>query len=682
MNDIRLEKKIKRMLSLPIWFGLVILIMGFVGHVIEPKFDVAYASIVAVYVIAAIAFYLGSAYFLRRQMVEFGIGYGVLQKEILSSLDTPYALLDQDAKILWVNKAFAKLTEKDKSYHKGICTIFPDINKDWLSKIEGSNSKKSVRYDDKHFKVDVQKLTFGDLLSESGVTEKEITEVFYSVSFYEDTELVRAKKKVKDQRLVAGLVYIDNYEDALNSIEDVQRSMLTAIIDRKVNEYFSQADALVRKLEKDRYFVIFRQKYLESFREDHYSILEDIKTAKVGNEMDVTLSIGLGIDGETYAKTYEYAKAAIDLALGRGGSQVVEKHGEEINFYGGLSHGTEKNTRVRARVKAQALRELILSHDGLVIMGHRIQDPDALGSAIGISAAAKALGKTAHICLNEVTFTLKPLKEMFTVEKGYPEDLFVNNAKIKDYVTSRTLIMVVDTNRPTQVECPDLLSMGRNVAVFDHHRQSADVIENPVLSYVEPFSSSTCEMVSEVIQYFPEEIKLTPEEADCMYAGMIVDTDNFLTKTGVRTFEAAAFLRRSGADSGRVRKVLRDDMDAYKARAEVVRHAEVFKNCFAISVCTSTDVQSPTVIGAQAANELLKISGIKASFVLTRYQESIYVSARSIDEINVQIIMEKMGGGGHLSVAGAQLKNTSLEETKKMIENVLSSMIEEGEITV
>lgn len=682
MNDIRLEKKIKRMLSLPIWFGILMIVLTFVGHVIEPKHDFAYITIVAVYIICSVAFYLGSSYFLRRQMIEFGIGYGVLQKEILNHLDTPYALLDQDAKVLWVNEEFQNMTGKEKTYHKGICNLFPEVNKDWLSKIEEGSAQKNAVYDDKHYSVNAQRIVFGSLLSESGVSEKDSEEIFYSLSFHEDTELVKYKKKVKDQRLVVGLVYIDNYEDALNSVEDVQRSMLTAIIDRKVNEYFSQADGLVRKLEKDRYFVIFKRKYLDKFREDHYSILEDIKTAKVGNEMEVTLSVGLGIDGEKYSKTYEYAKAAIDLALGRGGSQVVEKHGEEINFYGGLSHGVEKSTRVRARVKAQALRELILSHEGVVIMGHRIQDPDALGAAIGVAAAARTLGKPAHICLNEVTFTLKPIKEMFTEEKGYPEDFFVNNNKIKDYVTSRTLVMVVDTNRPSQVECQELLEIGRNVAVFDHHRQSADVIENPVLSYVEPFSSSTCEMVSEVIQYFPEEIKLTSVEADAMYAGMVVDTDNFLTKTGVRTFEAAAFLRRSGADSGRVRKLLRDDMDAYKARADVVARAEVFKNCFAISECTSIDVQSPTVIGAQAANELLKIGGIKASFVMTRYQESVYISARSIDEINVQIVMEKLGGGGHLSVAGAQLKDISLDEAKKMIQDVLENMIEEGEITI
>lgn len=682
MNDIRLEKKIKRMLRLPIWFGALFVVMAVIGHIIEPKYDMAFVTVVLGYVICSVAFYLGSTYFLRRQMVEFGIGYGVLQKEILNRLDTPYALLDQDAKILWVNDEFQKLTGKEKTYHKGICNVFPEINKEWLSKMGDEAAEKNAVYEEKHYRVNAQKITFGNILSESGVSEKEREEYFYSLSFYEDTELVKYRKKVKDQRLVVGLVYIDNYEDALNSVEDVQRSMLTAIIDRKVNEYFSQADGLVRKLEKDRYFVIFKRKYLEKFREDHYSILEDIKTAKVGNEMEVTLSVGLGIDGEKYAKTYEYAKAAIDLALGRGGSQVVEKRGEEINFYGGLSHGVEKSTRVRARVKAQALRELILSHEGVVIMGHRIQDPDALGAGIGIAAAARALGKPVHICLNEVTFTLRPIKEMFVPDKGYPEDYFVNNNKIKDYVTSRTLIMVVDTNRPTQVECQELLEMGRNVAVFDHHRQSADVIENPVLSYVEPFSSSTCEMVSEVLQYFPEEIKLTSVEADAMYAGMVVDTDNFLTKTGVRTFEAAAFLRRSGADSGRVRKLLRDDMEAYKARADVVSRAEVFKNCFAISECTSTDVQSPTVIGAQAANELLKIGGIKASFVMTRYQESVYISARSIDEINVQIIMEKLGGGGHLSVAGAQLREISLEEAKKKIENVLETMIEEGEITI
>ena len=480
---------------------------------------------------------------------------------------------------------------------------------------------------------------------------------------------------------MASLVYIDNYEEALDSIEDVKRSLLSALIDRKVNEYFSKVDALVRKIEKDKYFVVFKYKYLNVLEEDKFSLIEDVKSVKVGNEMAVTLSIGVGIQGESYNTNYEYSRMAIDLALGRGGDQVVVRKGEDIFYYGGKSKTVEKNPRVKARIKAHALRETLQSRENVMIMGHNISDVDSFGAAIGIYCAAKVLNKKAQIVLNEVTSSLRPLKECFAPEKGYPEDLFINSERAMETINRNTLVMVVDTNRPNYTECPQLLERGNAIVVFDHHRQGNEVIKNPILSYIEPYASSTCEMISEVLQYFTENIKLEPAEADCIYAGILIDTNNFMTKTGVRTFEAAAYLRRCGADVTRVRKLLRNDMNSYKARAEVVRHAEVYKGAFAISVCPGK-MESPTIVGAQAADELLNIIGIKASFVLTEYQGKIFISSRSIDEINVQLIMEKLGGGGHLNVAGAQLINCTLSEAKRALQETIDHMLEEGEIEI
>lgn len=294
--------------------------------------------------------------------------------------------------------------------------------------------------------------------------------------------------------------------------------------------------------------------------------------------------------------------------------------------------------------------------------------------------AARVLGKKAQIVLNEVTTSLRPLVECFTEEKGYPADLFIKNEEALLITNKNTLVMVVDTNRPSYTECPELLNRTDTICVFDHHRQNSEVIENPVLSYIEPYASSACEMIAEVLQYFSENIKLEPSEADCIYAGILIDTNNFMTKTGVRTFEAAAYLRRAGAEVTRVRKMLRNDMAAYKARAEAVRHAEVYRGAFAISVCPADNIESPTIVGAQAANELLNIVGIKASFVLTEYQGKIYISSRSIDEINVQLIMERVGGGGHLNVAGAQLTNCTIQEAKRMIQDTIDEMIKEGDI--
>lgn len=456
---------------------------------------------------------------------------------------------------------------------------------------------------------------------------KDSDEFLTALYLFDETELQHCKQENLDQKQVSALVYIDNYDEALDSIEDVKRSLLIALVDRKVNQYFSKMDALVRKIEKDKYFVVFKYKYLQKLMDDRFSVLEDVKTVKVGNEMAVTLSIGVGIKGTSYNENYEQARAAIDLALGRGGDQVVVKNGEDIAYFGGKAKQVERNTRVKARVKAHALHEIIESRENVIIMGHSLTDVDSLGAGIGIFCAARVLGKKAQIVINEPTTSIRPLMECFTPEKGYPEDMFINSEIAIEEVSRNSLVMVVDTNRPSYTECPELLTRTDTIVVFDHHRQGSEVIENPLLSYIEPYASSACEMVAEVLQYFQEGFKLSPAEADCIYAGILIDTNNFMTKTGVRTFEAAAYLRRSGAEVTRVRKMLRNDMACYKARAEAVRHAEVYRGAFAISVCPSEDVESPTIVGAQAANELLNIIGIKASFVLTEYAGK-YTSVR------------------------------------------------------
>ena len=407
----------------------------------------------------------------------------------------------------------------------------------------------SLKLKDQDFRVSLKRIYFEELNSvDSLVTLDESNEYLTAVYLFDETEKNRYMRENQEQKMVAGLVYIDNYDEALDSIEDVKRSLLVALIDRKVNKYFTELDALVRKIEKDKYFVVLKYQYLAKLREDRFSLIEDVKTVKVGNEMAVTLSIGIGANGESYTQNYEYARMSIDLALGRGGDQVVVRDGEDITYYGGKTQQVERNTRVKARVKAHALREIIESREHVIIMGHSISDVDSLGAAIGIYCAAKVLGKKAQIVLNEITSSLRPLVECFTEEKGYPADLFIKNEEALMLTNENTLVVVVDVNRPSYTECPELLKCTQTVCVFDHHRQTNEVIENPVLSYVEPYASSACEMIAEVLQYFSENIRLAPCEADCIYAGILIDTNNFMTKTGVRTFEAAAYLRRAGAE--------------------------------------------------------------------------------------------------------------------------------------
>ena len=326
----------------------------------------------------------------------------------------------------------------------------------------------------------------------------------------------------------------------------------------------------------------------------------------------------------------------------------------------------------------EALKEFMSTKDRVVVMGHKITDVDALGAGIGIYRAGKTLGKPVHIVINDPTTSIRPLMSGFMENPDYEPSMFVDSNQAKELVDNNTVVIVVDTNKPSYTECQDLLYMTKTIVVLDHHRRGSEVIQNAVLSYVEPYASSSCEMIAEILQYFADGLKLRSIEADCIYAGIMIDTNNFTTRAGVRTFEAAAFLRRCGADVTRVRKMLRDNIDSYKARAEAVRTAEIYRDYFAIARCPSEGLESPTVVGAQAANELLNIAGVKASFVLTSYNNEVYISARAIDEVNVQVMMERMGGGGHLNIAGAQVKDT-MDETERMLKEIIDQLYQEGD---
>ena len=679
-TNIKLKGKLRRYLNWPLYLTIVLILMDVAMYAQDIQMGAEFSGFIVLYVIIVLISNRRNRPLLINELVNFATQYGTVQKQLLNDFEIPYALLDYNSRFLWMNEKFTEITGKDKNYHKSVTTVFPSLTKDILQKSEAVGSL-NVMLDDRNYRISMKRIYFDSVTRDSAIVAiNDTDEYLTAIYLFDETELNRYIRENEEQKLVAGLIYIDNYEEALDSIEDVKRSLLIALVDRKVNKYFTEIDALVRKIEKDKYFVVFKYKYLEQLSADKFKLIEDVKSIKVGNEMAITLSIGVGAGGVSYTQNYEYARMGIDLALGRGGDQVVVKEGEEVTYYGGKAKQVERNTRVKARVKAHALREIIESREHVVIMGHTISDVDSLGAAIGVYCAARVLGKKAQIVLNEVTTSLRPLVECFTEEKGYPADLFIKNEEALLITNKNTLVMVVDTNRPSYTECPELLNRTDTICVFDHHRQNSEVIENPVLSYIEPYASSACEMIAEVLQYFSENIKLEPSEADCIYAGILIDTNNFMTKTGVRTFEAAAYLRRAGAEVTRVRKMLRNDMAAYKARAEAVRHAEVYRGAFAISVCPADNIESPTIVGAQAANELLNIVGIKASFVLTEYQGKIYISSRSIDEINVQLIMERVGGGGHLNVAGAQLTNCTIQEAKRMIQDTIDEMIKEGDI--
>lgn len=677
---IKFRGKLKSYMLWPLYLTIVWLCIDIPLIVYDTKSGLILSAFTVLYLILVMLLFWRSRTVIANEVINFATQYSSVQKKLLNEFEIPYILLDNSGKILWMNETFCELSGLSKGYKKSVATIFPVVTREFLSKLE-DRSSINIEQDDKVYRIAFRRIYFQSIAEESEILEYNSEDDFLTAMYiFDETKLNDYKNEIQRQKLVSALVYIDNYDEALDSIEDVKRSLLVALIDRRVNQYFSKVDGLVRKIEKDKYFVVFKNQYLETLKEDKFKLLEDVKAIKVGNEMAVTLSIGIGINENNYNENYEFARASIDLALGRGGDQVVIKEGEEITYYGGKAKQVENKNRVKARVKAQALQEIIESCENVLIMGHSISDIDALGAGVGIYCAANLSGKKAQIVINDPTSSIRPLLETFSTEKGYPEDMFIDSDMALEMVNRNTLVMVVDTNRPSYTECPQLLDKTDYIVVFDHHRQNSEVIKNPILSYIEPYSSSACEMVAEVLQYYRDGVKLNAIEADCIYAGILIDTNNFMTKTGVRTFEAAAYLKRSGAEVTRVRKMLRNDMSCYKARAEAVRHTEVYRSAFAISVCPSENVESPTIVCAQAANELLNIIGIKASFVLTEYNGKIYISSRSIDEINVQLIMEKLGGGGHLNVAGAQLSGCTILKAKHMIQDTIDEMLKEGDI--
>lgn len=641
------------------------------------------ASIVAVFiVIYAFVCAMMICYFRPRiikEIVEFSSNYSQVQRQLLYELSIPYCLLDNKGNILWMNASMQASINRKNDLNKNISTIIPELSANVFRNFEDFKEIR-VAFNDRDYRVEMKRISADIITQGVNILAKDYNSSLVAMYMFDETDINQYIQKIRDERFVVGLVYIDNYEDALESVDDVRRSLFVGLVDKRVNKYFSAGAAIIRKLEKDKYLVVFRYKFLEKLLADKFSLVEDIKSVKVGNEKTLTLSIAIGTGAADYARNYDIAKAAMDLALGRGGDQAVIKDGEKIYYYGGKSQQMEKNTRVKVRVKAHALRQILEANDNVLIMGHNLPDIDSFGSALGIYIIAKKFGKEAHIVFGEISSSVRPFMNRFIDKEEYPDDMFIKKEEAENYLTASTVVIVVDVNRPQRTECPQLLDKCKTIIVFDHHRRSSDTITGAVLSYVDPYASSACEMVTEMMQYVDDGIKLKAFEADALYAGISIDTDGFNSKSGPRTFEAAAFLRRHGADVTRVRKMLRNDMNEYKAIASAVSKSEVYKSAFAITVFDGEGLESPTIGGAKAANQLLDISGIKASFVITQYEDKLYISARSIDEVNVQLVMEKLGGGGHMSIAGAQLTNCTIQQAVNTIKLTLDNMLAEGEI--
>ncbi|MBO5503558.1 MAG: DHH family phosphoesterase [Lachnospiraceae bacterium] len=674
---VNLKGRLSRYFNAPIYLGLVLVLANILIYFVNWPSGIVLTGALIIYFIFVLMLYFNNRTILMNEMVSFATEYGQIQRGLLRELDLPYAILDEDGRIIWTNAAFEKVIHKEKGYNKSITSIFPSLTRSVLPTEDETEIRLEIDFEDSNYSVLMKRVEL-EAIADGSMAD--LSSALIALYLFDETAVKLAIREVDNQSLVLGFIYLDNYEEALESVEDVRRSLLIALIDRKVNKYIAAVDGICSKIEKDKYLIILRKQALMLLEENHFDLLSDVKTVNIGNEMAITLSIGIGLDGLSYTQNFEFAKNAIDMALGRGGDQAVVRTPDNTAYYGGKSQQIEKNTRVRARVKAQALKEILATREQVFIMGHRLGDIDSFGSAVGIYRIAKEMNREAHIVLNEMTTSLRPIAALFKDNPEYEADMILTSAQATERVGENAALVVVDVNRPSITECPELLRLCKSVVVLDHHRQGTETIEDATLSYIEAYASSACEMVSEILQYIDLNIRIRTEEADAMYAGIVIDTNNFVSKTGVRTFEAAAFLRRNGADVTRVRKLFREDAAEYKAKADAVSQAEIYRGAYAISVCSGADVQSPTVIGAQAANELLNIIGVRASFVLTEYAGQIFVSARSIDEVNVQVIMERMGGGGHMNIAGCQMEEMTIPEAIGVLKHTLDQMMEEGEL--
>ncbi len=593
----------------------------------------------------------------------------VATQQILLDLPFPLAILEGNGTIMWYNSKFADISNQSEILGKKIKDLYSDID---IKRILEKKQEKNIfiqTEDGRSYEV-LSKVVESSL-------SKHDNRPIIMLYWVDKTQYQQMKERYYQEKEIISIIQVDNYDEVMQSVSENNRSLVTAAIDRKINMWAKEIDALIKKFSDDKYILVFQKKYMSNLEEKRFDILDIVRDIQSGNKIPITLSIGVGIgEDDTPIESYESANAALDIALGRGGDQAVVKKGEKLFFYGGKSQAVEKRTKVKARVIAHALKQFIEQADQIFIMGHKSPDLDSLGSALGIYRACKTLEREAFIILKQSNPNIEILHRRL-IKEGYQEVL-IEPEKARKMITENTLLVICDTHRPSFTEEPELIDMIDRVVLIDHHRRGSEFIEDPILTYLEPYASSTNELVTEILQYITEKIELEPVEADAMLAGIFIDTKNFTFKTGVRTFEAASFLRRKGANTVSAKLLFQSDMSTFLKKAETVKKAEIYRDHIAISISPS-DEKDATLIAAQAADELLNIHGIVCSFVLTHYQNQVFISGRSLGDISVQLILEKLGGGGHLSVAGAQLLDVSFDQAIVMLKKAIDEYLEEGE---
>ncbi len=604
-------------------------------------------------------------YRVNEQAVQIGNEY----QQYMSQWQTPYLMLDNHLKIVWYNDSLRKIISIANAEGKTL----EDIRLDWgKDKPDWDPIQKEITLDGRIYKALMTQIRLHE--KDQPATESSFTQM-YSLSLQDVTHERQLEQENFDQQTVVGLFYVDNYDQIISAMDEIQRPVLEAAIFRRLTDLSAELSGIMTRLERDRYLLQFPRRSLKKLcDEKKFDILEAVKRIDSTSRFQVTLSIGIGVDPDL-ATARRYARSGIELAMGRGGDQAVVKTKDDQKFYGGMTSSVESNTRVRARLIALALKERIEASDRVLIMGHSNPDLDCFGAALGVYRAVTDLKKPANIIMSADKHAAVDYLYRRVSEDQEHQRVLVDRDEAIRLCGKNTLLVIVDVNRRVIMQYGDILDYAGDMVVIDHHRLAADSVQGAAVSYVEPFASSASEMVTELLQYMVENPQLTSIEADGLFAGIALDTKNFTVKTGVRTFEAAAYLRRRGADSVRVRKMFKNDMEDYKAKAEIVGEAEIIYDNMAIATWSS-QLPNATTVAAQAADELLDIHGVLASFVLTEMDHAqVNISARSLGEVNVQLIMEELGGGGHLTMAGAQLKDVTLDEAKDKVKEAIEEVV-------
>lgn len=591
---------------------------------------------------------------LWREIEEAAVQLDVMVKKSLENLPLAVVIADK-SRIIWRN-----------SYYNENFKGYSDIDKKVINFITQGLNKKNVDNT-----LDVGDKKYCMIKKVDKVNDNDI----FIVYFFDATEEFHLKKAYEDILPVIGLIQVDNYDEVMQGLDDLDRALIVAEVDNRLNKWANSIDACLRKYENDSYIVFMTNQKLKQAEEKRFDILDEIRSIDVGNKIPITLSMGIASYSDNIRNIYMDSDTALDLALGRGGDQAVVKRKNRISYYGGKTQAVEKRTKVKARVIAHALGQLVSESSNVIIVSHNYMDMDGLGSAMGILRASKEYGKNAYIVMDTVNATVQDFLDRVMEDEEYSSS-FIDVDQVDSLLDERSLLVVVDTQRPAYMTYPEILKKVNRIVVIDHHRKTNDSIDKTILTYMEPYASSTSELVTELLQYMKDRIELDKIEAEALMAGIMLDTKNFTYKTGVRTFEAASFLRRMGADSTHVVQVFKDDIQTYSIRAEIVKAAEFMDNGIAISICPS-NVSNVHLLVAEAANELLNIKGVEAAFVMSQINNTVVISGRSMGDVNVQLILEKLGGGGHLGIAGAQLFDVNIDEAKKLLYEAIDKYFEE-----